>query len=166
MVSSFPFPLASLPVLFRRGQQASLPRTRSAMQLLLYSTCMTLYLHQQGAARAIEAQWSGAASGAMLRQAVLEALTLARQYRITGWIADDRLLLGPLPAEHLAWVAQHVLPQLVSGGVQRFAALAALDPGNTQLLGQAQARAQQQLPFELRTFRDVAAARAWACGLG
>ncbi|QIL77636.1 hypothetical protein [Hymenobacter sp. HDW8] len=65
------------------------------MLLLTATPYLTLYLHE-GASRAIEAQWLGFGSSAILRQATLDAVVLARQYRITGWIADDRLL-GSLP---------------------------------------------------------------------
>lgn len=132
------------------------------MQLLTASSHLTLYLHQ-GASRALEAQWLGFASSAVLRQSTLEAVVLARQYRITSWIADDRLL-GPVRPVDLEWIAQHVLPQLIAVGIKRFARIDAIDPLNKLLIGQAQAAAAQQLPFELRTFTDLTAARAWACG--
>ncbi|GAB2476655.1 hypothetical protein GCM10011375_21230 [Hymenobacter qilianensis] len=132
------------------------------MQLLTASSYLTLYLHQ-GTSRAIEAQWLGFASGTVLRQATLEAVVLARQYRVTGWMADDRLLGAVRPID-LDWIAQQVLPQLISLGVKRFARIEAFDPLNKLLIGQAQETAEQQLPFELRTFTDLQAARAWVCG--
>jgi hypothetical protein len=132
------------------------------MQLLTATSYLTLYLHQ-GASRAIEAQWLGFASGTVLRQASLEAVVLARQHRVSGWIADDRLLGAVRPTD-LEWIAQQVLPQLIALGVKRFARIEAFDPLNKMLIGQAQETARQQLPFELRTFTDPEAARVWACG--
>ena len=130
------------------------------MQLLTASPHLTLYLHE-GTSRAIEAQWLGFASSDVLRQATVDAVKLARQYRITGWIADDRLLGAVRPVD-LRWIAEHVLPQLIAVGIKRFARIEAIDPLNKLLIGQAQETAQQQLPFELRTFTDLRAARAWA----
>jgi hypothetical protein len=132
------------------------------MQLLVSNSYLNLYLHE-GASRAIEAQWQGFVSSAVLRQATLDAVKLARQHRITGWIADDRLL-GPVRPVDLRWIAQHVLPQLIGVGLKRFARIEAVDPLNKLLIGQAQETAEQQLPFELRTFSELRAARAWACG--
>ncbi|WP_375436871.1 hypothetical protein [uncultured Hymenobacter sp.] len=133
------------------------------MQQLTSSPFLTLYLHE-GVSRAIEAQWHGFVRSAVLRQATLDAVVLARQHRITGWIADDRLL-GPVRPSDLNWIAQQVLPQLVAVGLKRFARLEAKDPLNKLLIGQAQETAEQQLPFELRTFTDLPAARTWACGI-
>jgi hypothetical protein len=132
------------------------------MQLLTASSHLTLYLHV-GASRAIEAQWQGFVSSDVLRQATLDAVKLAREHRITGWIADDRLLGAVRPVD-LRWIAQHVLPQLIGVGLKRFARIEAIDPLNKLLIGQAQATAEQQMPFELRTFTELRAARAWACG--
>jgi hypothetical protein len=123
---------------------------------------LTLSLHE-GACRAIEARWTGVASSATLRRATLECATLVGEHSVRGWIADDRLL-GPVPAQDVAWIATYVLPLLVKMGLQRFARLEAENPQTQQVVGPAQKIAQQQLAFELRTFTDVAEARAWACG--
>jgi hypothetical protein len=133
------------------------------MQLLYSSDFLTLTLHE-GASRAIEAKWQGFVSSAVLRQATLDAVVLARQHRITGWIADDRLL-GPVRPVDLEWIAQHVLPQLIGVGLKRFARIEAIDPLNKLLIGQVQDTAESQMPFEMQTFTSLPAARAWACGL-
>lgn len=132
------------------------------MQLLVSYPFLNLYLHE-GASRAIEAQWQGFISSALLRQTTLDAVKLARQHRITGWIADDRLL-GPVRPVDLDWIAKEVLPQLVSAGVKRFARIEAADPLNRLLIGKVQETAEQKLPFELRTFTDLSEARIWAGG--
>ncbi|MBC6607561.1 hypothetical protein H8B13_12095 [Hymenobacter sp. BT188] len=132
------------------------------MKLLTYTPHLTLYLHE-GINRAIEAQWLGFASSAELRQSTLEAVTLARQYKVSGWIADDRLL-GPIRPIDLEWIAQQVLPQLIGAGVKRFARIEAIDPMNKMLIGQAQKTAEHQLSFEMGTFTDLQSARVWACG--
>ena len=132
------------------------------MQLLVSHPYLQLHLHE-GVSRAIEAQWLGFISSGVLRSATIEAVELARKHRITGWIADDRQL-GPVRPSELEWIAKHVLPDLVGVGLQRFARIEAVDPLNKMLIGQAQETAQRQLPFELRSFTDLEAARAWACG--
>ncbi|GAA4369599.1 hypothetical protein GCM10023185_43390 [Hymenobacter saemangeumensis] len=132
------------------------------MQLLASHPYLNLYLHE-GASRAIEAEWKGFISSPVLRQATLEAAQLAQEHRISGWVADDRLL-GPVRPSDLEWIGQEILPLLVAAGLRRFARLDAVDPLNKLLIGQAQQAAEQQFPFELRTFTDVEEARAWACG--
>jgi hypothetical protein len=132
------------------------------MQLLLTHPHLRLYL-LEGPCQAIEAQWKGFVGSALLRQTTLECVALAREHHATGWVADDRLL-GPVRPQDLAWIAATVLPGLVEAGLQRFARLEAEDPLNQFLIGQAQATAEQQLPFALRSFTDVEQARRWACG--
>ena len=132
------------------------------MQILASYPFLNLYLHE-GVSRAIEAQWQGFVGSALLREATLDAVKLARQHRITGWIADDRLLGAVRPVD-LDWIAKEVLPQLIGVGVKRFARIEATDPLNKMLIGKAQETAEQKLPFALRTFTDLVAARAWACG--
>ncbi|GAA3929481.1 hypothetical protein [Hymenobacter algoricola] len=131
------------------------------MQPLVSYSYLDLYLHE-GVSRAIEAQWKGFISSSLLRQALLECVTLAREHGITGWIADDRLL-GPVRPVDLEWIATQVLPQLVELGLRRFARIEAVDPLNKLLIGQAQAAAEQQLHFDLQSFTDLQAARTWAC---
>jgi hypothetical protein len=137
-------------------------KERYHMQLLVSHPYLRLYLHE-GASRAIEAQWQGFISSAVLRQATLDAVELARKHRITGWIADDRLL-GPVRPVDLEWIAREVLPLLIDVGLRRFARLDAVDPLNKMLIGQAQETAQHQMPFDLQSFTDLDLAREWACG--
>jgi hypothetical protein len=132
------------------------------MQLLATYPYLTLSLHT-GASRAIEAQWKGVAGSVLLRRATLECVTLAAEHRVTGWVADDRLL-GPVRPVDVAWAATYVLPILVKQGLQRFARLAAVDPLTQRVLAPTQETAARQGPFELRSFTDPLAARAWACG--
>ncbi|UOQ51778.1 hypothetical protein [Hymenobacter cellulosivorans] len=132
------------------------------MQLLASYPHLSLYLHEEGVFRALEAQWQGFMSSSVLRQTILEALAQARQQQITAWIADDRLL-GPVRPADLEWIAQQMLPELVDIGLRRFARVEAADPLNKLLIGQAQDTAEPLFPFEMRTFTDVQAARLWAC---
>lgn len=132
------------------------------MQLLASYPYLTLSLHE-GTFRALEAQWTGMAPSAVLRRITLECVTLAREHGVTGWIADDRQL-GPVSPVDLAWISTFVFPLLVQGGVRRFARLEVANPQTQRMIGLVQEIAEQQLPFELRTFTDPPQARAWACG--
>jgi hypothetical protein len=132
------------------------------MQLLASYSFLNLYLHA-GASRAMEAQWNGTVGSAELRRATLECVKLAREHRVTGWIADDRRL-GPVRPHDLAWIATYVLPLLIKWGVQRFARVEGDESPALAEVDQAQEKAAQQLHFELRSFTDLEQARAWACG--
>lgn len=70
----------------------------------------------------------------MLRQATLGAVELAREHRISGWIADD-WLPGPVRPTGLASIAKEVLPQPAQVGLLRFARLDAVDPLNELRIG-------------------------------
>jgi hypothetical protein len=143
------------------GQALISVPNRFPMHLLASYPYVQLYLHQ-GAARALEARWTGTATSAQLRQATLACVELARAYGVTGWVADDRAL-GPVRPEDLSWISTYVFPLLIRGGVHRFARLAPEGPRTQQVVGLAQDLAVQQLPFALRSFTDVWQARAWAC---
>lgn len=133
------------------------------MRLLATHPNLRLYLHEAGSLRALEVQWQGFMGSSVLRHITLEALDQARQHQVTAWIADDRLL-GPVRPADLEWIVQEMLPELVALGVRRFARVEAADPLNKLLIGQAQDTAELLLPFTMRAFTDVQAARAWACG--
>jgi hypothetical protein len=136
--------------------------TTPATQLLVSYPYLDLYLHTR-AAPALEARWRGFVSSAVLRQVVAETLVLARQHRIRGWIADDRLL-GPVRPTDLEWIVTEMLPALVKFGVKRLARIEAEDPMNQLLIGSAQETVQPTLPLEIRVFSDLPAARVWATG--
>lgn len=134
----------------------------SPAQLLASYSFLKLHLHE-GATRAIEAEWLGFVGSSFLRQAILDAVQLARLHRISGWIADDRRL-GPVRPVDLEWITTHVLPVLVEIGVKRMARIEAEDPLNQMLINNTVQFVQQAIPFEVRLFTNVHAARQWACG--
>ena len=138
------------------------PNGSATMQLLASYPFLNLYLHP-GPPPALEAQWHGSTSSTLLRQATVECVTFAREHRVTGWIADDRQL-EPLRPRDLNWIATYALPLLVKWGVRRFAHLEAANPLTQRGLDPVQESAGQHLSFEIRSFTDLAAARAWACG--
>ncbi|MGY2134937.1 hypothetical protein ACW9KT_22085 [Hymenobacter sp. HD11105] len=132
------------------------------MLLLAQYPFLHLYLHQ-GPSQALEAQWQGFVTSAVFRQAITEALARAREHRITGWVADDRLLGAVRPAD-MDWIATEVMPELVRVGLRRLARIEAESPLNQLLIKQMHRTAHELAPFEHRLFTDVAQARAWACG--
>jgi hypothetical protein len=132
------------------------------MHLLAQYPFLNLYLHE-GPTKALEAQWQGFVTSAVFRQAIAEALGLAREHRITGWVADDRLL-GPVRPADMEWIATEIMPELVGAGLRRLARIEAEDPLNQLLIKQMHSAAHERASFEQRLFTDVAQARAWACG--
>ncbi|UOQ74124.1 hypothetical protein [Hymenobacter cellulosilyticus] len=132
------------------------------MLLLAQYPFLNLYLHE-GPSKALEAQWQGFVTSSVFRQAVAEALDWAREHRITGWVADDRLL-GPVRPADMEWIASEIMPELVRVGLRRLARIEAEDPLNQLLIKQMHSAAYELAPFEQRLFTDVAQARAWASG--
>lgn len=130
------------------------------MVLLASFSFLNLHLHE-GPHPVLVAEWRGFVGSAFLRQAVSEALVLARQHHVQGWVADDRLL-GPVRPVDLEWVTSTALPELIDMGVTRFAIVEAQDPLNRLLINNAADTATVSLPLEMRRFGDVAAACAWA----
>lgn len=126
------------------------------------SPSLNLYLHP-GPPPALETHWLGFATGAEFRAGVLQALQLARQHHVTGWIADDRLL-GAVHPRDLQWCFDEVLLVLSTLGVRRFALLESQDAMNRRTIDGMYQRAQPVVAFEISRFTDLAQARAWAGG--
>lgn len=123
---------------------------------------LNILLHP-GARPVLETQWLGYARGADFRAAIEQALALARQHAVRGWLADDRLL-GAVRPRDLAWVQQQVLTGIERLGVRRFALVETTDALNRHHIGAMYEQAEPDLGFELRRFTDIEAARAWASG--
>ena len=132
------------------------------MELLATFPFLRLHLHHDTGCRAIEAEWRGFVSSAFLRQALTEALTLARRHGVQAWIADDRRL-GPVRPADLEWVVTTVVPEFITLGIERFAMVEAEDPLNKLLITNATDTVTQELPLLVRRFTDPEAARRWAC---
>jgi hypothetical protein len=132
------------------------------MLLLAQYPFLHLYLHE-GPSKALEAQWQGFVTSAVFRQTIGEALDWAREHRITGWVADDRLL-GPVRPADMDWIATEIMPELVRVGLRRLARIEAADPLNQLLIKRMHNTAHELAPFEQRLFTEVAQARAWATG--
>lgn len=121
---------------------------------------LNLYLHP-GPSPALETHWLGFATGAEFRAGIRQAMDLARQHHVTGWIADDRLL-GAVRPRDLQWCFDEVLLALGALGVRRFALLESQDAMNRRTIDGMYQRVQPVVAFEIRRFTDVQLARAWA----
>jgi hypothetical protein len=133
-----------------------------AMTLANAFPYLNLYLHP-GPPPAVETHWLGFANGAEFRAGILQAVALARQHHVAGWIADDRLL-GAVRPRDLQWCFDEVLLALGAVGVHRFALLESEDALNRRTIDTMYQRVQPVVAFEIRRFTDVQQARAWACG--
>jgi hypothetical protein len=132
------------------------------MSVLASFPTLVLHLHA-GPVPVLETEWLGFTRSAHFRRYLTEALALARQHGVRGWVAND-LQLGAVRPADLQWVAEHVLPALVELGVTRFARLEATDSLNRLLIGHMYQEATPELPITTRTFADAPRARAWAAG--
>lgn len=121
---------------------------------------LNLYLHP-GPSPSLETHWLGFATGAEFRAGILQALELAREHHVTGWIADDRLL-GAVRPRDLEWCFEEVLLALGSLGVRRFALLESEDALNRRTIDSMYQRVQPVVNFEIRRFTELESARSWA----
>jgi hypothetical protein len=123
---------------------------------------LNLYLHP-GPFPALETHWLGFATGIEFRVGVLQAVALAREHHVTGWIADDRLL-GAVHPRDLQWCFDEVLLALGPLGVRRFALLESQDALNRRTIDGMYQQARPMVDFDIRLFTDLQQARAWAGG--
>jgi hypothetical protein len=127
------------------------------MLLLAQYAFLHLYPHE-GLSKALEGQ--GFVTSAVFRQTIGEALDRARKHRITGWVADDRLL-GPVRPADMDWIATEIMPQLVRVGLRRLARIEAAGPLNQLLINRMHNTAHELAPFEQHVFTEVAQAQAF-----
>ena len=125
---------------------------------------LNLYLHA-GPCPTLETHWLGFANGEEFRTGVRQALALARQHHVTGWVADDRLL-GAVRPRDLQWCLDEVLMALNVLGVRRFALLESQDAMNRRTIDGMYQQVTPAVDFEIRRFTDLPLARAWAGGRG
>lgn len=111
---------------------------------------------------ALEVSWRNQPSGPELQQGAIQAMLLARRYRVNAWISDDQAL-GPLNPADAQW-AETMLRSLAQElGVTRFALLESADAQNRQLLHpHVKQYSAPTSPLQLRRFTSLAQARRWA----
>jgi len=124
---------------------------------------LRLLLHTGGPYPVMETEWLGFAGSQDFREALTEAVTLARQHRPIGWVADDRHL-GAVRPKDLDWTHTHVLAPLGELGVTRFAHLESVQVLNRITIDGMYQSAVPGLPYEFRHFTVLTEARAWASG--
>ncbi|RZK30343.1 MAG: hypothetical protein EOO63_06985 [Hymenobacter sp.] len=132
------------------------------MRLLLTLPYLHLSLHE-GPVPVLELQWLSYVSSADFRAAATQALEFTRTYHAKAWLGDDRLL-GAVRPRDLEWAEQTILTPLAQAGLERFAHLEPKDALNSLLINNMYTRASNTLPFTIRHFSDLLAARAWALG--
>jgi len=122
-----------------------------------------ILLHTGGPHPVIETEWLGFAGSQDFREALTEAIRLARLHHPIGWIADDRHL-GAVRPKDLSWVHNEVLVPLGVLGVTRFAHLESVQVLNRITIDGMYQSAIPGLPYEFRHFTELTEARAWASG--
>ena len=133
------------------------------MQTLASFPFLTLHLHTGGPWAVLEAEWLGFAGSTDFRQALTEAVRLARQHHARAWVADDRRL-GAVRPKDLEWAGVHVLEALAGLGMQRFARLESEQALNRLTINSLLRASLPGLPYEFRHFTSLPEARAWAAG--
>jgi len=109
----------------------------------------------------LETEWLGFAGSADFRMAITEALRLARQYHVTGWVADDRRL-GAVRPKDLDWCYHALLAPLSELGLLRFAHLEAQETLNRLTISGMYQNALPNLAYTFKHFSSLPEARAWA----
>jgi hypothetical protein len=121
---------------------------------------LLIHLHT-GTRNVLETEWLGFAGSTDFRQALTQALQLAQQHHVTGWIADDRRL-GAVRPKDLEWTHLHILAPLATLGLVHFAHLESQDALNRLTIDGMYQSAIPGLPYEFRHFTSLLEARAWA----
>ncbi len=129
---------------------------------ILYQTSF-LQLHHHAAGATLETEWLDFVNSEQLRTALNEALRLARQYRVQGWIANNTLLRTLRPADQ-DWINQTWFPEFAKLGVKRLAIVESQDALNRMGISNIMQRATAHAPFDTQYFADAEQARRWAAG--
>jgi len=130
---------------------------------ILYQTSF-LQLHHHAAGATLETEWLDFVNSEQLRTALNEALRLARQYRVQGWIANNTLLRTLRPADQ-DWINQTWFPEFAKLGVKRLAIVESQDALNRMGISNIMQRATAHAPFDTQYFADAEQARRWAAGV-
>ena len=120
-----------------------------------------LNLHHDPAGATLETEWLGFVNSEQLRSSLTEALRLARQLRIKGWVANNLLLRTIRPADQ-DWINQVWFPEFAKLGVERMAVIISQDGLNRMGIDNIMQRATDHLPFDTQHFADAQGARHWA----
>lgn len=127
---------------------------------IVYHTTF-VQLHHEPAGATLETEWLGFVNSEQLRSSLTEALRLARQHRVKGWVANNTLLRTIRPADQ-DWINQVWFPEFAKLGVRRLAIIESQDALNRMGITNIIQRATEHIPFDTQYFTDAAAARRWA----
>jgi len=131
---------------------------------IIYQTSF-VQLHHQPAGATLETEWLGFVNSEQLRASLTEALRLARQHRVQGWVANNTLLRTIRPADQ-DWINQVWFPDFAKLGVQRLAIIESQDALNRMGITAIMQRATAHVPFDTQYFADADQARRWAASVG
>lgn len=127
---------------------------------VIYHTTF-VQLHHDPAAATLETEWLGFVNSEQLRSSLTEALRLARQHRVKGWVANNTLLRTIRPADQ-DWINQEWFPEFAKLGIKRLAITESQDALNRMGIAAIMQRATEHIPFDTQYFTDISAARHWA----
>jgi hypothetical protein len=127
---------------------------------IIYRTSF-VHLHHDPAGAILETEWLGFVNSEQLRSSLTEALRLARQHQVKGWVANNTLLRTIRPTDQ-DWINQTWFPEFAKLGVTRLAIAESQDALNRMGISTIMQRATEHTPFDTQYFADVAAARRWA----
>jgi hypothetical protein len=130
---------------------------------IIYQTSF-IQLHYQAAGATLETEWLGFVNSEQLRAALTEALRLARQHRVQGWIANNTLLRTIRPADQ-DWINQAWFPEFAKLSVKRLAIIESQDALNRMGIAAIMQRATAHAPFDTQYFSDADQARRWAASV-
>ena len=131
---------------------------------VIYQTSF-VQLHHQPAGATLETEWLGFVNSEQLRASLTEALRLARQHRVQGWVANNTLLRTIRPADQ-EWINQVWFPEFAKLGVKRLAIIESQDALNRMGIAAIMQRATAHVPFDTQYFADADQARRWAASVG
>jgi hypothetical protein len=127
---------------------------------IVYRTSF-VQLHHEPAGATLETEWLGFVNSEQLRSSLTEALRLARQHQVKGWVANNTLLRTIRPADQ-DWINQVWFPEFAKLGVRRLAIIESQDALNRMGISTIMQRATEHIPFDTQYFTAAPAARHWA----
>jgi hypothetical protein len=130
---------------------------------IVYHTSF-VQLHHDPAGATLETEWLDFANSEQLRSSLTEALRLARQHRVKGWVGNNTLLRTIRPADQ-DWINQVWFPEFAKLGVGRLAIVESQDALNRMGITNIIQRATEHIPFDTQYFSDATAARRWAASV-
>lgn len=130
----------------------------------LYQTPHVLISLHEEATPTLEISWQGFTPSADLREVMQHALSLVAKLGVHAWLSDDTLL-GAVRPRDLEWAEDALFLALGSLGLERFALVESPDPVNRMVINAMYERITPRLPYPVRRFDDLAAARAWVTSM-